>query len=107
MMDAAALVIIAASALVAILAAVRTGKLLSGVPMVLDLWIAAALLRLATTDTWTAIGSAAALVAIRKLVVIALLGRPRMTRSSCALPTRDAQLPRRLREISRLRGHEA
>lgn len=77
MMDAAVFVLVAASVLVSIVAAVRTGKLLSGVPMLLDLWIAAGLLRLAATDSWTAIGGAAALIAVCKLVIMALLGRPR------------------------------
>ncbi len=106
MMDAGAFVIIAASALVAILAALRTGKLMSGVPMLLDLWIAAGLLRLAATDSWTAIGGAAALIVIRKLVVIALLGSPPLTRGSCALPAGGAQLTQPVRENSRRRGHE-
>lgn len=105
MMDAAALVIITGSALVAILAAVRTRSLLSGVPMLLDLWVAAGLLRLAATDSWPAIGGAAALIAIRKLVALVLLRR--MTRSSCALSAGNVQLPQRMREISRWRRHDA
>lgn len=73
MMAAAALVILAGSAIVAILATVRTGKLLSGLPMVADLWLAASLLQLAASDSWIAIAGTAALLAISTLVSTALL----------------------------------
>jgi len=68
MIDLLALAIVGASAVVAVIAAVDTERLTAGVPMMLDLWLAAGLLRLAYTDSWPTIAGAAALIAIRKLV---------------------------------------
>jgi len=46
----------------------------AALPVLLDLLLAAGLLRLGSADTWTAIGTAAAIVALRKLVVTGLMG---------------------------------
>ncbi len=44
-------------------------------PVLLDLLLAAGLLRLALADSWTAIGTAAAVVALRKVAVAGLTRR--------------------------------
>ena len=73
-MTAIALVLVAASTVLATLAAVRTRHVLAGVPLMLDFWIAAGLLRLTQNTSWTKIAAAATLIAIRKLVSLGLAG---------------------------------
>ncbi len=61
--------VVAASALVAgALAFAVTWRLRTGLGVLLDLLLAAGLLRLAAQPTWTGIATAAAIVAVRKLV---------------------------------------
>ena len=73
MIELLALTIVATSMLLAVVAAVRCKQLTAGIPMMLDLWIAAGLLRLTHTSSWSAIASAAALIVIRRFVARALL----------------------------------
>jgi hypothetical protein len=73
MMTAIALVIVAASVVLATVAAVRSRNVVAGVPLMLDLWIAAGLLRLTENTTWTKIAAAAVLIALRKVVGHGLL----------------------------------
>jgi hypothetical protein len=70
--SAAALVLAAAGLLLAALTLASTRSLRPALGVLLDLLLGAGLLRLTFLDTWTAIASAAALVAVRKLVVLAL-----------------------------------
>jgi hypothetical protein len=67
-----AVLLAAAAVTLGALALASTRDLSAALGVLLDLLLAAGLLRLAALDTWTAIASAAALVAIRKLVVLAL-----------------------------------
>ncbi|HET6562344.1 MAG TPA: DUF1622 domain-containing protein [Marmoricola sp.] len=60
---AVAAVVLAAAAYVA------TRRLGAALPLLLDLLLAAGLLRLSVGQSWTAIGSAAAIVVIRKLAM--------------------------------------
>lgn len=53
-----------------------TRELRGPLGILLDFLLGAGLLRLTFLDSWTAIASAAALVAIRKLVVLALTSAP-------------------------------
>lgn len=73
MMTAIALVVVAGSVVLATAAALRTRNVLAGVPLMLELWIAAGLLRLTQDASWTKIAAAAALIAIRKVVGHGLL----------------------------------
>jgi hypothetical protein len=50
-----------------------THRLRTALPVTLELLTAAGLLRLSSDNTWRAIGTAAAVIAIRKLVQISLL----------------------------------
>ena len=82
MTTAIALVVVGASVLLGAIAALRTRNILAPLPLMLDLWIAAGLLRLTQSTSWTKIAAAAVLIAIRKLVGTALLGRvPRASRA--------------------------
>ncbi|MGN6611598.1 MAG: hypothetical protein ACTHLJ_07460 [Angustibacter sp.] len=69
---AAALVLASAGLLLAAVVLASTRSLRPALGVLLDLLLGAGLLRLTFLNTWTAIASAAARVAIRKLVVIAL-----------------------------------
>lgn len=64
----AALLVAGAAVVVALLVLVSTRDLRSAVSVVLDLLLAAGLLNLAGTTSWTALGTAAAIIAIRKMV---------------------------------------
>lgn len=70
--SAAAILIAAAGLLLGALALLSARRLRPALGILLDLLLAAGLLRLAFLDTWTAIAGAATLVAVRKLVVHAL-----------------------------------
>lgn len=72
MMTVIALAVVGASVVFAAIAAITTRSLLAPIPFVLDVWIAAGLLRLSQQGSWTAILGAAALIGIRKLVASAL-----------------------------------
>lgn len=87
---AAALLIAAAGLALGGLALATTRRLRPALGVLLDLLLAAGLLRLAFLDTWKAIASAAALVVVRKLVVLALTsGAPaRPGRSAGSAATR-------------------
>ena len=71
MMPALALAVVAASIPIGLLVAIVSRRVGAGIPAMLDLWIAAGLLRLSYTSSWSAIAGAAALIAIRKVVVAA------------------------------------
>lgn len=71
-----AFALLAASIPVAVLVALATRRLSTAVPVMLDLWVAAGLLRLSESGTWSAIAGAAALIVIRKVVVSALSRHP-------------------------------
>ncbi len=73
-MTTIALVLAAAGAIVFVLAAVTTRALTRGVPRMLDLWVAAGLVRLSEETTWSRIAGAMAVIAVRKLVVAAVDG---------------------------------
>lgn len=68
MIAAVAFALVGASIALAVVAALREERLLAGVPLMLDVWLAAGLLRLTQSDSWTKIAAAAALIGIRKLV---------------------------------------
>lgn len=71
-----AFAVLAASIPVAVLVAFATRRLSAAVPVMLDLWVPAGLLRLSESGAWSAIAGAAALIAIRKVVVSALSRHP-------------------------------
>ena len=74
-----ALVIAAAAVALGVLSAVTTRSGATGLAVLLDLLLAAGLLRLAVADTWTAIGTAAAVVAVRKLAGVGIAAARRST----------------------------
>jgi hypothetical protein len=65
-------VVLAAALLVAGLVLLVTRQVATALPVLLDLLLAAGLLRLSATASWQAIASAAAIVLIRKLVTLGL-----------------------------------
>lgn len=69
---AASTVVAAMALLLGALAVVFCASPGAGLHVFLDLLLAAGLLRLATADTWSALATAAAVVAIRKVVVYRL-----------------------------------
>ena len=75
MIPAIANLIVALGAECALLGAASTRRPLCGVPLMLDLWVAAGLLRLSHAASWATIGGVAALVAVRKLVMYSLSRR--------------------------------
>ncbi|WP_200941786.1 hypothetical protein [Angustibacter sp. Root456] len=84
--SAAALVLAAAGVLLAALTLAATRRPRPALGVLLDLLLGAGLLRLTFLDTWTAIAGAAALVAIRKLVVLALTSDSRRRVRAVAAP---------------------
>ncbi len=74
--NAAALAIVSASIVIALVAFLRTHQLRQAMSFMLDLWVAAGLLRLSQDASWTAIAGAVALIAVRKLVVYSLDSSP-------------------------------
>jgi uncharacterized membrane protein len=71
-MPAVVLMVSAAGVIVGLLIVFRCRQFASAIAAALELWMAAGLLRLAVDASWVAIGSAAAIVAIRTIVKIAL-----------------------------------
>jgi hypothetical protein len=71
-LDALALAISAAGIAIAMIAASATGQARAGILPLLELWTAAGLLRLAGAPSWSRIASVAAVIAIRKLVMVGL-----------------------------------
>src|SRR4051794_31841158 len=65
-------VVVAAALLVAGLVLLVTRQVATALPVLLDLLLAAGLLRLSATASWQAIASAAAIVLLRKLVALGL-----------------------------------
>lgn len=76
-LDAAALLLSAAGLVAAVAGAAATGRPRSGVPMMLDLWVAAGLLRLGGEPAWDRVLVVAVLVVLRTLVPLALAPRAR------------------------------
>jgi hypothetical protein len=68
----AALLVAAAALLVGTAALLRTRRLAPALALTLDLLTAAGLLRLAATQTWAAIGGAALVVLLRRLLAVGL-----------------------------------
>lgn len=81
----------AAGLAMGVLAGIRTRHLGTGVAVLLDMLLAAGLLRLVAADTWSAIAVAAAVVAVRRLVGLGLGG----TGSSGVRPRRSSTPPQR------------
>ncbi len=74
-LGAAVALVSAAGVLAGGAAAVATASARAGIAVMLELWTAAGLLRLGGDAGWDAIGAAAMLVAVRKLVGRALQAR--------------------------------
>lgn len=70
------LMISAAGVFVGLLIVFLCRQFASAIAAALELWMAAGLLRLAVDASWAAVGSAAAIVAIRTVVKIALRSAP-------------------------------
>lgn len=66
--DALAMVVMGAGVAVLLLAATLRACWRSAVPVALELWVAAGLLRLCGEPTWARVGTAAALVLVRTLI---------------------------------------
>ena len=64
--------VIAAALLVAALVLLVTRKVAAALPVLLDLLLAAGLLRLSATASWQAIASAAGIVVVRKLATLGI-----------------------------------
>lgn len=77
-----ALVCTTAGLIAGLLVLVRTRAVVGAVQVALEFWTAAGLLRLSSSGTWSAVGTAAAVVALRQLIGFGLrrsagpLGRP-------------------------------
>ncbi len=67
-----ALVLTAAGLLLGGAASAATRQPLAGLPLLFDFLLAAGLLRLAALDTWVAIATVAAVVAIRKVSTVGI-----------------------------------
>ncbi len=81
LVEQVALLVSAAGVVTGVLVALSTRRLLDGLPVMLELLLAAGLLRLALLDSWVAIVSVALVVVVRKLAVsgirlAASAGRP-------------------------------
>jgi hypothetical protein len=70
-----ALAFAAAGLLAFFLASVVTRDPRTGLPIMLELWMAAGLLRLSDNPSWKTVGLAAVILVIRTLVVFSLRGR--------------------------------
>jgi Protein of unknown function (DUF1622) len=71
MLDAAA-VVLSAAGLCAPPIAATAGSYRAGIAMMLELWMAAGLLRLAHAPSWPTLVTAAVLVSLRKLLLLVL-----------------------------------
>ncbi len=67
--DVLAVVLVARGIGVWLLTTATTQRGMAAIPAMLDLWTAAGLLRLSGSASWQRIAAAAALVAVRKLVI--------------------------------------
>jgi hypothetical protein len=67
-----ALLCTAAGAVAGAVAAARTRRLLPSLPLAVDFWLAAGLLRLSGDPTWQTIASAACIIAVRQIVRLGL-----------------------------------
>jgi hypothetical protein len=65
-------VVVAAALAVSALTLLSTRRIATALPVLLDLLLAAGLLRLSATASWQAIASAAAIVLIRKLATLGI-----------------------------------
>lgn len=81
MTDVAALVVTGMGAIVLVAAVVATPGWRAGIGAALDFWLGAGLLRLADADRWSTIAAAGAIVATRRLLVVALRARQGATLS--------------------------
>lgn len=79
LLGAIALAFAAAGLVALFLAGIVTRNPRSGLPIMLELWMAAGLLRLSDDPSWEAVALAAIVVGIRTLVVLSLR-RPRVQR---------------------------
>ncbi len=79
-MTSVAIAIMAASIVVGFVAVAKTRDLVGTLPLVVDLWLAAGLLRLAATATWDRIATAFVLIVVRKVVATSLAGNRRAAR---------------------------
>jgi len=75
-MPAVVLMVSAAGVVVGLFIVFLCRQLASAIAAALDLWMAAGLLGLAVNVSWAAVGSAAAIVAIRTIVKTALRSAP-------------------------------
>lgn len=75
LLDELALLLSAAGLVVGALGTARTGHVRAGFPLMLELWTAAGLLRLAGQPRWSTIVTCAALILLRRLVGAGLAAR--------------------------------
>ncbi|HYY11896.1 MAG TPA: hypothetical protein VE781_13225 [Kineosporiaceae bacterium] len=76
--------VVAAALLLSALALLTTRSLGAALPVLLDLLLAAGLLRLSATGSWQAIGSAAAIVLVRKLATLGIAAARRARTGSAS-----------------------
>lgn len=74
--DVCAMAVAGGGTLAALVCAAATRSVRDGVRVGLELWMAAGLLHLAADAAWSAIGSAAAVILVRKLATSSLRTRP-------------------------------
>jgi ABC-type siderophore export system fused ATPase/permease subunit len=72
LLSSLAMLLAGSAVVIGLLAFVATRSLRASLPALLDLLLAAGLLRLSASPDWTAIGTAAAIIGIRKLVGVGL-----------------------------------
>jgi hypothetical protein len=68
LLGSAALLVVAAAVVAAALVLARTRSMRQALPVLLDLFTAAGLLRLAATPSWTTLGVTAVVIVLRRLV---------------------------------------
>jgi hypothetical protein len=76
LLQAASTVLSVAGVIAFALGAVATRTWLGGLPVALELFLSAGLLRLSSAEGWTTIATAALLVIVRRVVVRALRAAP-------------------------------
>ncbi|HLZ39128.1 MAG TPA: hypothetical protein VKP64_15580 [Mycobacteriales bacterium] len=81
-LDGAALLVSAAALVAVAVVFVRTHDARAVLPVLLDLLLAAGLPRLAVLPTWSRIATAAAIVLLRRLIVIGLQTSPTASRGA-------------------------
>jgi uncharacterized membrane protein len=72
MIAAVALGLVVVGVSLALAQALLEARLLAGIPLMLDMWLAASLLRLSQDMAWTQLAAVGAIVLVRKLVLFAL-----------------------------------